>query len=93
MSDPSSDIVKRGTPRDDGFGGPLGLGEDLADVVTAHMEHLCDIAVREQAPLRVSLLAQTASSVQELFGCRVCCHVPLHVVGRGEVEEDGDEFG
>ena len=93
MSDPRSDIVKRGTPRDDGVGGPLMFGQDLADVVTADMKHLCDVAVREQAPLRVSLLAQTASSVQQPFGCRQAVDAPLHVVGRGEVEEDGDEFG
>src|SRR5271166_1871282 len=79
--------------RNDRVSALLIPGQECADVTAAGMEHLGDVAVGKQAALLVSLLAHAASLVQQPFGRRKTIDAPLHVLGGGDLEENGHEFG
>ena len=93
MSQPCSNIVKRGTPRDHGVGVTLMLGQQHGDPTIVAMKQLGEIAVGEQTTLLVGLLAQAEGLVQQTLGSGQAVDPPLHVLGGGEVEENRDKLG
>jgi hypothetical protein len=93
MSEPCSHIVERGAARDEGVGGALMLGQHMSNLAVVGIEQLGEIAVGEESALVVSLLAQAEGLAQQPLGSRQAFDAPLGVLGRGEVEEDGDQLG
>ena len=93
MSQPRSNIVEGRASRNDRVGTLLIPGQKGADVTAAGMEHLGDVAVGKQSALFVSLLAHAAGLVQQPLGRGKAIDAPLHILGGGDDEEDGDEFG
>jgi hypothetical protein len=93
MSQPCSNIVKRGTPRDQGVGVTLMLGQQLGDPTIVGMKQFGEVAVGEETALLVSLLAEAEGLVQEALGSGQALDPPLHILGGGEVEKDRDKLG
>ena len=93
MSEPCSHIMERGAARDEGVGGPLMLGQHMSNLAVVGIEQLGKIAVGEESALVVSLLAQAEDLAQQPLGSRQTVDAPLGVLGREEVEEDGDQLG
>jgi hypothetical protein len=93
MSESRSHIVERRSPRDDGVGFTLMLGQQYRDPTIIRMEQLGEVAVGEQTTLFVSLLAQAKGLVQQPLGSGKTLDAQLHILGGGEVEEHGDEVG
>ena len=93
MSQSCSDIVEGGASRDDGVGEALVLGQHMSDPTVVDAEQLGEVAVGEQSTLLVGLLAEADGLVQQPLGSGETIDALLHVLGGGDVEEDGDEFG
>jgi hypothetical protein len=93
MSESCSHIVERGAARHEGVAGTLVLGQHPSDLAVVGIEQLGEIAVGEESPLLVSLLAQAEGLAQQPLASRQAVDAPLGVLGRGEVEENGDQLG
>ena len=70
-SESRSHVVQGGAARDDRVGGPLLLGQQHRDPTVLGVEQFGEVAVGEQSPLLMGLLAQAEGLVQ-------------HPLGRGE---------
>ena len=69
------------------------LGQHLGDPAVVDVEQFGEVAVGEEPPLLVGLLAQAPDVPQQALASGKAVDAPLHVFGRGEVEKHGDQFG
>jgi hypothetical protein len=92
MSQSCTHIVECSAPRDEGLRVTLMLGQQDRDVTVVGMEQLGQVAVGEEAPLLVGLLAQAKGFLEQPLGSREPVDAPLHILGGGDVEQDRDQF-
>jgi hypothetical protein len=88
MSKSCPHVVERGSPRDDGLGVSLMLGQQDRDPTVAGMEQLGQVAVGEESSLLVGLFAQAQSLLQQPLVGRKAVDAPLHILGGGELEQN-----
>jgi len=93
VGETAADVMQCGAARDDGTSRAFMLGENLGDTGIGRVEEFRKIAVGEESPLRVSLLAQSHCAVQESLGGWKSVDAFLDVAGSAEVEQNGNEIG
>jgi hypothetical protein len=68
-------------------------GQQARDPAVTDVQQFGEIAVGEQSPLLVGLLAQAEGLAQQPLRSREAFDAELHVFGGREVQEHGDQLG